>query len=346
MAANHLFTAAFWRTYWVSIRRSRRDSRDLKIALRVTAVLLLFVIYYGGLIWNIRAAFDAQTIGIFIAAALFAGGLIVLARMQTIRDRRQAEKEQLAATDTAVRDRLAANGFWLAILLGRAGSEQTLKEKILPEGISVITRQVHLEKLREGGQWDSIPATVRDLLLAADGHWTTEQIFSCRKCFEVLRCLRWVLCFDEELKPLTYLLKLDYSEAQQVLEQAGRFLGGRRLLPTWDIRVQRNEADAFFGRCYAEMICRGLIAVSDEPTMTWASGVKDAMVQPHQRDVLVGVDTVAELDEHTLRYAAGTAFHRYHSLQLMMRLQDGEDIWTEWEAFCFPAPVEPDSIEA
>jgi hypothetical protein len=341
MAARHIFSSGFWRGYWVSIRRSGRDRRDLKFALRATAALLFLALYYGGFLWNIRAGFDATTIAIFAVAAIVAGGIFLLVRIQNMRDRRQAEKEQLAATDAAVRNRLAANGFWLAILLDRAGSEQMLKDKILPEGINIVTRAVHLSRLREGGQWDSIPATVRALLVAGDGHWTAEQIFSCRKCFEVLRCLRWVLCFDAELKPLTYLPRPDYSQACQVIEQADRLLGSGRLLPTWDIRVQRNEADIFFGRCYSEMICRGLIAVSDEPTRAWASGLKDAIGEPHQRDVLAGFDTVAELDEPTLRYAAGTALNRYQGLQLMMRLQDGEDIWEAWEAFCFPESVEP-----
>jgi hypothetical protein len=46
-----IFSSELWRTFWISIRRSRKDRSDRKAALRFVFVLLFSVLYYGRILW-------------------------------------------------------------------------------------------------------------------------------------------------------------------------------------------------------------------------------------------------------------------------------------------------------
>ena len=47
----HILSREFWRTFWISIRRARKDARDRKNVLRFIFFLLISILYYGRLVW-------------------------------------------------------------------------------------------------------------------------------------------------------------------------------------------------------------------------------------------------------------------------------------------------------
>lgn len=336
MSRRQIFSQEFWRTFWVALRRSRRDRRDLKLVLRLTATVLAFVLYYGYLIWTARAGFDQGTLFIILGAIFFVVTALVVRWMANKLDERQSRKESDLATNKTLRNRLASDGFALSVLLSRAGSEQMLREKILPPGIEVVTRRFHIDQLRKLDQWDQLPARVRDSLLFPDGHWPQELIISLRRSFEVLRCIRWVLRIDQTLQPLTHFPAMNYKAGEELIGKPDRLFASVGMLETWDIRIERNNADVFFSRCYAEAIGRGMINNDDKSTKSWAIDVYDSARNLETRDMLVGYETVGELSEATLRYIMETAFHRYTTLQLIIDLAEGADRWEEWTDLCFP----------
>lgn len=349
MARQGIFSRSFWQSYWVALRRSPHDKRDRKVALRITLALLLFFGIYGTyIVWIVRHVFNSPG-----EWYIFAPGLLVLvvvitySRISERKDRLANDKADLAAVDPALRARLAQDAYTLAVLLTRAGSEHALKEKELPENRVAITRQIQMEKLRQLGKFATLPPSVRDLLLLPDGHWTEDQMLSVRKCFEIMRCLRWVLGEEPILTPLTQVPKLNFKDAQRLFESPQKILEGNRLLPNWDIRVERNNADFFFGRCFAEALGRGLISNQNPDIQAWAANVNQSMRENHVRDVLAGVQTIAEVQEAGLMYLAWTSQHRYTCLRLLMDLQDGKDRWAEWDQLCFPqAPPKSDASPA
>jgi hypothetical protein len=129
---------------------------------------------------------------------------------------------------------------------------------------------------------------------------------------------------------------MNYKASQTIFEKPERIFEGKRLLPIWDIRVERNRADEFFARCLAEAIGRGLMTVNSPDTEKWASEVNETMRQAHVRDFLAGAQTVSELDDFSLMYLTTLSFHRQQCLQHLMNIQDGKDEWTKWESLCFP----------
>jgi hypothetical protein len=260
-------------------------------------------------------------------------------------DEREARKEANLATNKSIRSRLASDGFALSILLSRAGSEHMLREKILPPEIEVVARRFYIDQLHKLKEWDRLPTQVRNLLLMPDGHWPLELIATLRESFETLRCIRWVLRIDKVLEPLTYLPKMKYKSALELVEKPDQLLTGIGMLEIWDIRVERNKSDVFFSRCYAEAIGRGWVNDEDKNSQTWAINVYESARDIENRDVLVGYETVGELDEMTLRYITGIAFQRYKCLQLIMNLSDEADSWEEWTGLCFPLSI-PESSEA
>jgi hypothetical protein len=338
----HILSREFWRTFWISIRRARKDARDRKNVLRFIFFLLISILYYGRLIWiSVLAggSGDKGTLFIYcIAAALIfiaAGGIWLSNSL----DERKARIESDRAVDQSLRRRLSIDGFALSVLLSRAGSEQLLREKELPAGVQVITRKAHLEQLQKLDLWNALPGNVRNLLLMPDAHWPGDAIIL-PLSFEALRCLRWVLRVDPKLQPLAHLPTMSYTFAQQLLEKPDRFLAGG-MLDAWDIRVERNFADGFFSRCYAEMIGRGITTGVTPETFAWAQKTYEEARDEQVRDLLVAHETVSELNDDMLRYMVSISFQRYRCLQIIMDLQDGVDRWEDWHALCFPIREPP-----
>lgn len=325
-----VFSREFWRGYWIAIRRSGRDSRDRKAVLVLTLTLLGVFGYYG--FWFFWSATHDGEILLFIFIFL----IICLGRWiyHTI-DEHRGRQASDRAVNKHLRDRIAADGFALSVLLARAGSEQLLREKELPPQIQIVTRQAHLAQLRQLSLWENLPIGVRDLLLMPDGHWP-EGAIDLWRSFEILRCIRWALRLDSTLVALTHLPKMNYKSAGELIDKPERLLSSTGMLDIWDLRLARNQADAFFSRCYAEAIARGLFAPEDANAIEWANEVAKQARDPERRDTLVSHYTIAELNDGTLRYVVAIAFHRYHCLQFLINFLEGSTNPEEWIEFCFP----------
>lgn len=329
MNQRSIFSTEFWRSYWISIRRSRRDRRDLQFVLLTALVLLFFLAYCVPLL--VYGFADRTLVFVLLPFLVF----LLLRWIDNRREDRTIRKEADRAVNKPLRDRIAADGFALSVLLARAASEQLLREKELPPHIQIITRRAHLAQLRQLSLWESLPAGVRDLLLMPDGRWPQNAIDLWRS-FEILRCIRWALRLDSTLVDLTHLPTMDYKSAIELLQKPERLLSGSGMLDTWDIRLARNQADAFFSRCYAEAIGRGIFKPGNPDSIQWANNLYQSARDPEQRDTLVSHYTVAELNDGTLRYVTTIAFHRYHCLQFLIKLLDGTKAWDDWIEFCFP----------
>jgi hypothetical protein len=342
---HHIFSGEFWRDFWVSIRRAKRDSRDRKAILRFLGIVLFSVLYYGRIIWvSGMESGDKGTLFLYGIFASCAAVAMVGIWISNKFDERTARLESNRSVDQAVRRRLSTDGFALSVLLARAGSEQMLREKELPHGVEVITRRSHIDQLKKLDLWNSLPGELRTLLLMPDGHWP-EDVIQFPNSFETIRCLRWILRIDTNLQALTYFPKMNYTYAQQLVDKPERLLSEGGMVDIWDIRVERNHADAFFSRCYAEAIGRGIMSNADSETQTWAIQTFNSARDVEIRDVLVGYETISELDEGTLRYMFGISFQRYRCLQLIMDLIDGVNRWDDWTTLCFPKGNSPKSTE-
>lgn len=93
----------------------------------ITVGLLLFGGYYGFLLWNV--ILNSDILWIFWVMVALALGWVLLIRTSNKRDEQSARREAEEAVDQTLRARLAADGFLIAVLLARAGSEQMLKKK-------------------------------------------------------------------------------------------------------------------------------------------------------------------------------------------------------------------------
>jgi hypothetical protein len=230
-----LFSANYWRTLFhgetwrrsgVAVRRAHKDKRARK-QLRQLAILLatpfLCLAYVAWLIGNI-----AGLVGVVIA-------LVMIGLVSVYRNRRPVEKDgpltlSLQTYDDPkpapspepgpeLRQEFAELALLHAVLADRAASENFLGTKVLPEGLVVVTRQRHMEILREYNLYDRLGDAERDLLLLPDGHWPKETIDHVAMMLEPLRLLRWVLRVDGFLATVGATMTADFRLAGSLVKE-------------------------------------------------------------------------------------------------------------------------------
>ena len=293
-----MLTRGFWRSYWIALRRTRKDKRARSISLRITfwlAYLVAYILFLvlvevntaaGQRIWN--AVFYAFIFGTGTIAA------ILMRRWNRKQDeflntsltgRAPLHPQDLADVSPEVRSYLEERALIIASLLARGLSEIYLQHHQIAEGSEVVTRQVHNSLLRGTGLWDKLEQSEAGLASAADGLWSVEQQNDVLTWCEQLRVLRWVVGIDSELVPLAHFPTLDFSLSQEVLRR-GSPLTTKPLVKPWDVRVQREIATEYTVR---------------------AKSVGDST------DYLAGERTVGDLDDDSLRRlcAFASARERY-----------------------------------
>jgi len=326
-----LWRTHLWKTLWFALLRSRKDKRA-RIVVRSVAVLIatgLYYLYWGRFVYR-QSKEDGVSPAFPVMFYVFIFGTGILARFLMKRYHRRADEAlnfsitgaipQQVPVDTIapeVRERIEERLVITAALLIRAGSERYLREHTLPEGAEIQTRQIHNRVLREKGLWEKLEAEERDLLMRPDGEWPLDQQERILEWSEQLRLLRWVLRIDRELAPLAHLPPIDHALAREILE--GKCVSTLPLLRSWDVRPERDTAEAYNARALAELQCRGL-APGNPDFAAWA-GVIRAQFQGDSADLTVGARTVAELSEPELRYLAALADAReQYASQLIERL--------------------------
>jgi hypothetical protein len=307
-----------WKSVWFTLRRSGKDKRARSAILAVLVSVLVAIAY----LWRFVAVYahmgdaiphDRWAIAFY--TLLFGSGLLaflILRRMRGNDDDVAAfsitggPARRQAVESTRVRDYLYERLLIVASLLARAGSERYLEQHTIPPGAEVITRQLHNTLLREKGVWEKVEPAERDLLIVADGQWTTEQQSRLVAWCEELRLLRWVLRLDAELVPLAHFPSVDCSIAGDVL--TGRPLPDVTPLGSWDVRPERDVALAYAARSIAELKARSLLHSGSAPT-DWAVEYR-AECLGESTDFLAGARTIADLNEQELKTLAAMSCAR------------------------------------
>jgi hypothetical protein len=308
---------AFWTTYWVALRRSRKDKRARLIAFRISVLFLL--ITANVLLWLLPLRSDG---GIWLFA--FNGsvlGLAIIMRLLLLRsNRRRAEMLSFSLTAPGgrtpqrtsdvsenVRAYFEERALMIGSLVSRAASEIFIRHKELAPGLTVITRQQQNALLRQAGLWDKLEPSEFALAAAADGQWTEEQTDIVAWC-EQLRVLRWVLRIDAELIPLAHFPKVEFALARGLLGEKTPFQKNKPILTSADVLVERETALAYTARIIAELRAR-LPGAGDPDPKEWAVELRKQSLGA-STDYLAGTQTIGDLDDDSLRLLGMTASAR------------------------------------
>jgi hypothetical protein len=162
----YLLRQAFWKSYWIALRRSAEDTRSRLIALKISLLLLLLLAY--GLLWLLPLR-QSGGVWLFGSYVVMFGSAILVRLLLNRSNRRDDEMLSYSLTDShkptsegmtfvshAVRQYLEERTLILASLLARASSEIYLQHNELRPGTEVLTRQTLNAFLRETGLWDKL----------------------------------------------------------------------------------------------------------------------------------------------------------------------------------------------
>lgn len=322
MALAELFKKHTWSTVWILIRRAPRDRCARTALLRFIVALAFltgYVAYCGLLVRRfLFDVFELLLLGSLIAGALF----FFVARKWTERyDLIQLNKNLPPPVAPDIKDGVLRETRLLAAMLERAGSERAMEKGVEP-GIEVITRRVLLEKLRKHGLVSSLQIPYLDLL-NPDGTWTEEQKSSVQSCWEFLVVLRWVLGTDSALRPIWLNPEYHVRMASGVLDRTE--WASLRMLPPWEMRIERDRASNFFTRCHIELIARDALPNADEEAKAEAKMIKAEIDErPSGEDFLLGSSTISELELPELRNCALRSYRRWQILELLVEASGGD----------------------
>jgi hypothetical protein len=336
-----------WKALLIALRRSPHDPQARKNVFRLLLSLLFFPAYITFYAFFLRGAYRDQGKDILFFGAgcvLFVILLTIIIAFFQNREQREADRDN-PAIPAATKLAIYRETCLLATLLERLGSEIGM-EKELPEGIEVITRRVLLDRLAGLNLGDDLEPELRDTLLAPDGHWPQElkdRAFGTWECFYALR---WGLGLGE-LGVLSDepAYKTDDLRALCSIKHPERL----KVLPAWDIRPFRDEADLFLTRCWMELKARDAIHGTTEEDVLQAINFRESIqAEDYTADFLVGTRTVTELPLQLLWLVTMRAYHRTNMLALLVDVAGGEkspgEIRTSFAGF-FTLPMKEEMSE-
>lgn len=299
-----LFRAETWRSAWLSLRRVHKDRRARKHLRQLAMLCVAPVLCFAYLCW------------IFSAGALFIlPVLIPLFVWQHLKSRKRREEARLLREEKethkvlskeqteSFRQYFADMALIYAVMLDRAGSERYLKEKILPEGIEVTTRRVHLDLLKSNGVWDKMAQGDREAMMMPDGEWGVEWIDHLIMAFEPLRLLRWMLRIDFQLPVVGRQMRFDYKLANEIVRAPGRLLEGKEVATPAMLETGKRAAEHFLNRCVAEQIHRGYVEALDQHSSEAAARIAASLGANQHEDLVLGVKLVSEASRAELEWA-------------------------------------------
>ena len=343
MAGFIWFRPQTWKALWIALRRAHRDSHARKILLRLLFSLIFFAAWIGFNYFEFRGmTLESGRVGDTIYLVVFTGILFIVGG-SALYYKFDARKQERRSPSVAKEVKLALyrEACLLATLLERLASEHGM-ETILPPTIEVITRRVLLDRLQTLGLREGIEPWLLDLLLAPDGHWTTDQKERAIPAWEFFAVLWWVLG-KGELRGLAENPKYSLSDARALFDT--KRPAHLHVLPSWDLRPARNNANSFLHRCYSELVARGAISSASEEDVEKALEIR-AQIQEegYLGDFLVGVRTVPELETAHLFFVFRRAYHRWLALCMLVEVLSGDapitDIRKHFARYFAPAEVE------
>jgi hypothetical protein len=318
------FSKQGWKALWVALRRSRRDPRARVNLLRLLLFLIYLiaiVVFYSNLFHGLSLDFGRTgnlivwgVIPLFLLIFIFVG--ILQRRLE-----KRAQDRDNPSVPVETKLAIYREACLLATLLERLGSEIGM-EKELPEGIEVITRRVLLDRLAELDLRDDLEPTLRDILLAPDGHWPQDLKQRAFQSWECFNALRWVLGLGA-LTPLTEQpnYKLANINVLFGIKQSEKL----NVLAAWDIRPACNNTTLFFNRCWSELIARGAIRDVTEEAVQHAIQARETIQsEGYNADFLIGVRTVPELQDQLLWQITVRTYHRLQMLAVLVDVTSGD----------------------
>lgn len=323
--------------------RAPKDGRARANLLKLIGPLLLFAaflfvyffMFYGS--WHdLGARGTISSVAFWVALSLIIG-LVVKFRQNA---QQRAFDRDSPAVSAEMKCALFREACVLATLLERLGSESYLEKEIPPE-IMIVTRRVLLDRLAALGLRDSLEPELRNLLLAPDGHWTTEQKKRATPSWECLSVLCWILGV-KELRSLTDNPGYSLAEARSLFEI--KEPDKLRVLASWDVRPARDGANRFLQRCWAELVARGAIGNAPEQDVEHALALRTKIQDAgYTSDYLVGARTISELETPLLFLMAQRAYNRWQFLGLLADVLSGEKGAREIRSFLsqYFAPAKP-----
>ena len=207
-----------------------------------------------------------------------------------------------------------------AVMVDRAGSERFLKEKVLPEGMEVTSRRIHLEWLKSARVWERMMPLDREVMMMADGHWEWDLIHRVGLAMEPLRLLRWILRIDFYLPVVGQQLKGDFALAHELVMLPQKTLEGKEMIDWAGMETGRDAARSFFQRCLAEAISRGYYDPENQAATQWGNEISKAMSGQQELDLVLGDKLVSEASREELLWAISISERRQTFLSWAMTL--------------------------
>jgi hypothetical protein len=341
MARQHIFTRQYWRDFRIDFQRADKDPRARnRLWLRcVFLIYLMAVVTYYSIFFS--SFHDLPTaVGVGVVTVVILGGMRAAAWSEDRAARRQNLADIAAVpVETTARVQRLAHG--LAAITERALSEAWLRHNQVPEGHSPVMRRISLEALRKHGAWDDMPADARDWMIRPDGAWPSERNVAVLLRAETLNTLLWALALTDTLRPVEDFLKtLSLKELARAMQKPAP-----GIRPTWDMRLERDRAYAYFNRCYAEGVHRGVIAAQSEEQRLFVERWINEIAETPGGDYLAGAATIGELNNDKLQQVVMSAISRATTLRLLMSAVDGQDVWEELYGHVYGALLQPFAAE-
>jgi hypothetical protein len=309
----------FWRGWSIIIRRSKVDKRARAVLVKVGLSLAYIV---GWLLWAYHGVSTESELfrnAAFYGLLFGSAGIVVFVLRRSFQRRDVLLTESVTGTShdvrgvtndvaSSVREYLEERAMILSSLVARAASEITIQNGGVPPDAQVVTRQNQNEFLRRNGLWNNLERDEKDLVSTPDGVWTVDQHLKITAWWEQLHLLRWVLGIDSALVPLVYFPRIDSPLVREMVKQQAKRTRHRRLLRSWDVRSELDEAEQYAARLLAELKERSLIPC-DPATDAWVDEVRRICLGPSE-DLIAGEKTVGELSDEDLTYLYRVAFER------------------------------------
>jgi hypothetical protein len=299
-----LLRKANWPEAWLSAKRMHKDRRARKHLLRMSLMLLIPFICIVYLAWLVGSG-----------AIIIIPFLIPVIWWRSQRERQDSVPLHVVPQPASIVHELSPEerkrvhrhfvemALMHAVMVDRAGSENFLKEKVLPDGVEVTARRVHLELLKTVGVWNRMPQPDRELMMMPDGHWEWKQINQMNLGLEVLRLLRWILRVDFYLPVVGQQLKMNYVLAHELVQTPQKILSGKELATVSMLELGRDAAQHFLERCSIEAVSRKYCDIEDEETFKAAKDISEDLSGKEHEDLVLGSKLVSEATKEDILWA-------------------------------------------
>jgi hypothetical protein len=311
-----LIRKATWYEAWLSLKRAHKDRRARKHVLQFAFHLLVPFLCIAWLAWV------AGTFAIFIVPFIF---LFIWLRDHHNRKEAAASLSLKPPAEpihriltkedrTHLRKYFADLTLIYAVMTDRAGSEAFLKEKVLPEGVEVVSRRIHLDLLKTEGLWDKMSSPDRQAIMMPDGHWEWSLINQTYLGLEPLRLLRWILRIDYYLPVIGQQLRLNTKLSNELVRAPAKVLDGEELITQAQLEIGSRAARQYLVRCIAEEITRGYRQIDEGEDSTWAHEYTAALSGKQHEDLILGGKLVSEATQEELQWAVTLSRSRMNFL--------------------------------